>query len=188
MSPQFSALLKEIIAAKFDAAEMLVTGIEDEIAKAFASLPFDHLIFTGSTRVGRLVAEAAGRNLTPVTLELGGKSPVIIDALRRSRRGRRAHRLRQAAQCRADLHRAGLCAGAGSLAAGLFRESRTQMRRMFGTEPDNKDYTSIISDRHYARLESLVADAAAKGAKILQPAKAGRSRTGRRNANSRRPS
>jgi coniferyl-aldehyde dehydrogenase len=49
---------------------------------------------------------------------------------------------------------------------------RTHMRRMFGTEPNNKDYTSIISDRHYARLESLVADAAAKGARILQPAKA----------------
>ena len=49
---------------------------------------------------------------------------------------------------------------------------RTHMRRMFGTEPGNKDYTAIISDRHYARLEALVADAAAKGAKVLQPAKA----------------
>jgi len=79
LAPRFSALLAEIIAAKFDAAEMTVTGIDEEIAKSFASLPFDHLIFTGSTRVGRLVAEAAGRNLTPLTLELGGKSPVIID-------------------------------------------------------------------------------------------------------------
>ena len=53
--PRFSALLQEIIAAKFDATEITVTGIDDEIAKSFASLPFDHLIFTGSTRVGRLV-------------------------------------------------------------------------------------------------------------------------------------
>ncbi len=58
---------------------MIVTGVDEEIAKAFAALPFDHLIFTGSTRVGRLVAEAAGRNLTPITLELGGKSPAIVD-------------------------------------------------------------------------------------------------------------
>jgi len=58
--PRFSALLKEVIAAKFDATEMLVTGIDDDIAKAFAALPFDHLIFTGSTRIGRLVAEARG--------------------------------------------------------------------------------------------------------------------------------
>src|SRR6185437_362859 len=77
--PRFSVLLQQAIAAKFDASEMLVTGFDDDIARAFASLPFDHLIFTGSTRVGRLVAEAAGRNLTPLTLELGGKSPVIVD-------------------------------------------------------------------------------------------------------------
>src|SRR6185437_10145896 len=77
--PRFSVLLQQAIAAKFDASEMLVTGIDDDIARAFSSLPFDHLIFTGSTRVGRLVAEAAGRNLTPLTLELGGKSPVIVD-------------------------------------------------------------------------------------------------------------
>jgi coniferyl-aldehyde dehydrogenase len=77
--PRFAALLQEVIAQKFDAGEMIVTGIDDEIAKAFAALPFDHLVFTGSTRVGRLVAEAAGRNLTPVTLELGGKSPAIVD-------------------------------------------------------------------------------------------------------------
>src|SRR5581483_1250240 len=77
--PRFSALLADAIALKFDATEITVTGVEEELAPAFAALPFDHLLFTGSTRVGRLVAEAAGRNLTPVTLELGGKSPVIVD-------------------------------------------------------------------------------------------------------------
>jgi coniferyl-aldehyde dehydrogenase len=77
--PRFSALLQQVIASKFDATEMMVTGIDDQLSQAFASLPFDHLMFTGSTRVGRLVAEAAGRNLTPVTLELGGKSPAIVD-------------------------------------------------------------------------------------------------------------
>ena len=80
LTPHFAALLKQVIAEKFDAKELLVTGIEDEIAKAFPTLPFDHLIFTGSTRVGRIVAEAAARNLTPVTLELGGKSPQIVFA------------------------------------------------------------------------------------------------------------
>jgi len=83
LTPRFAALLKEVIAAKFDPTEIIVTGVEEETAKeigeAFATLPFDHLIFTGSTRVGRLVAEAAGRNLTPLTLELGGKSPAIVD-------------------------------------------------------------------------------------------------------------
>ena len=169
--PRFSALLQEVIAKKFDATEMIVTGIDDEIAKAFASLPFDHLVFTGSTRIGRLVAEAAGRNLTPVTLELGGKSPAIVD---------RSADLNEAAEriAYAKLLNAGQTCIAPDYA--LVPEASLQdfagrleghMRRMFGTDPDNKDYTSIISDRHYARLESLVADSAAKGATIMQAAK-----------------
>jgi coniferyl-aldehyde dehydrogenase len=169
--PRFSALLREVIAAKFDATEMIVTGIDDDIAKTFASLPFDHLVFTGSTRVGRLVAEAAGRNLTPITLELGGKSPVIVD-------------------CSADLGQAAariayaklLNAGQTCIAPDyvlvpqgqvqdLAERVQANMLTMFGTDPDNKDYTSVVSDRHYQRLEALVADAAAKGARILQAAK-----------------
>ena len=142
LTPRFSALLKEVIAAKFDATEMLVTGVEDEIAKAFATLPFDHLIFTGSTRVGRLVAEAAGRNLTPVTLELGGKSPAIVD---------RSADLDEAAERIAygKLLNAGQTCIAPDYAlvpeasVQAFAEKvRAQMRRMFGTDPANKDYTS----------------------------------------------
>lgn len=170
--PHFSALLKKTIAQKFDTTELLVTGVEDEIAKGFAHLSFDHLVFTGSTRVGRLVAETAGRNLTPVTLELGGKSPAIIDM---------SADLDEAAERIAygKLLNAGQTCIAPDYvlvpesALQAFAEKvRTQMRRMFGTDPANKDYTSIISDRHYARLEGLVADAAQRGAKILQPAKA----------------
>jgi coniferyl-aldehyde dehydrogenase len=169
--PRFSALLKEMIAAKFDATEMIVTGIEDDIAKTFASLPFDHLIFTGSTRVGRLVAEAAGRNLTPITLELGGKSPAIVD--RSADLGVAAERIAYAKL---------LNAGQTCIAPDYvlvpeasvrdFAERvQANMLTMFGTDPDNKDYTSVVSDRHYARLEGLVADAVAKGAAIMQMAR-----------------
>jgi coniferyl-aldehyde dehydrogenase len=169
--PRFSALLKEVIASKFDAREMMATDIDDDISQAFASLPFDHLMFTGSTRVGRLVAEAAGRNLTPVTLELGGKSPAIID---------RSADIAEAAARIAygKLLNAGQTCIAPDYA--LVPENSVQdfadrlqenMRKMFGTDPDNRDYTSIVSDRHYARLEGLVADAAARGARIMQVAK-----------------
>jgi coniferyl-aldehyde dehydrogenase len=169
--PRFSALLREVIASKFDPTEMLVTDIDEELSQAFASLPFDHLMFTGSTRVGRLVAEAAGRNLTPVTLELGGKSPAIVD---------RSANLDQAAERIAygKLLNAGQTCIAPDYA--LVPEASVQdfadrlqnhMRRMYGIDPDNSDYTSIVSERHYARLEGLVADAAAKGAQVLQPAK-----------------
>jgi coniferyl-aldehyde dehydrogenase len=169
--PRFSALLQQVISSKFDATEMMVTDIDDDIAQAFASLPFDHLMFTGSTRVGRLVAEAAGRNLTPITLELGGKSPAIVD---------RSADLAQAAERIAygKLLNAGQTCIAPDYAlvphASLqdFADRlQNQMRHMYGTDPNNKDYTSIVSDRHYARLESLVADAAAKGATIMQAAK-----------------
>jgi len=171
--PRFSALLRELVAQKFDASEIVVTGVEEEIAKAFASLPFDHLIFTGSTRVGRLVAEAAGRNLTPVTLELGGKSPAIVDrsadldvAAERIAYGK----LLNAGQtCIAPDYAMVPQASVKDFAARL----HGHMQRMFGTRPDNADYTSIISDRHYARLEALVADAANRGAAILQPASPG---------------
>lgn len=172
LAPHFSALLKETVAARFDATEMLITGTEEDVAKAFATLPFDHLVFTGSTRVGRLIAEAAGRNLTPVTLELGGKSPAIIDS---------SADLEEAAERIAygKLLNAGQTCIAPDYVLvperslqSFAEKVRAQMRRMFGTDPANKDYTSIISDRHYARLEGLVADAAQRGAKILQPAKA----------------
>jgi coniferyl-aldehyde dehydrogenase len=169
--PRFSALLKEVISAKFDATEIVVTDIDGDIAQAFSVLPFDHLIFTGSTRIGRLVAEAAGRNLTPITLELGGKSPVIVD---------RSADLGEAAQrvAYAKLLNAGQTCIAPDYV--MVPEGQVQdfadrvlanMLFMFGTDPGNKDYTSIVSDRHYARLEALVADAAAKGAAIMQAAK-----------------
>jgi coniferyl-aldehyde dehydrogenase len=150
---------------------MIVTGIDEAIAKAFATLPFDHLIFTGSTRIGRLVAEAAGRNLTPVTLELGGKSPAIVD---------RSADLDIAAEriAYAKLLNAGQTCIAPDYAfvpdvavQDFAGRVQNQMRRMYGTDPANEDYTSIISDRHYARLEALVADAAAKGATVMQAAK-----------------
>jgi coniferyl-aldehyde dehydrogenase len=171
LTPRFSALLREIIAAKFAPTEMMVTGVEEDIAKAFATLPFDHLIFTGSTRVGRLVAEAAGRNLTPITLELGGKSPAIVD---------RSADLNEAAEriAYAKLLNAGQTCIApdyvfvpDSAVQDFADKVAGHMRRMFGTDPANKDYTSVISERHYARLEGLSADAAAKGAKLMQPAK-----------------
>jgi coniferyl-aldehyde dehydrogenase len=172
LSPHFSALLQETIAAKFDATEMVVTGIEDGVAEAFARLPFDHLMFTGSTRIGRIVAAEAGKNLTPVTLELGGKSPTIVD---------RSADLDEVAPriAYAKLMNAGQTCIAPDYVlvprdkvdalAGKIREA---MQKMFGADPGNADYTSIIADRHYARLQGLVDDAAARGAKLLQPAAA----------------
>jgi len=168
--PRFSALLQQVISAQFDATEIFVTGIDDEISRAFAALPFDHLIFTGSTRVGRLVAEAAGRNLTPVTLELGGKSPAIVD--RSADLGQAAERIAYG-----KLLNAGQTCIApdyvlvpDAVVQDFADRLQGHMQRMFGTDPDNADYTSIISEQHYIRLEGLLADAAARGARLMQAA------------------
>lgn len=172
LSPNFAALLRNSVAAAFDPNEIMVTGIEAGVAEAFTQLPFDHLIFTGSTRVGRIVASAAGKNLTPVTLELGGKSPTIVD---------RSANLDEAAAriAYAKLLNAGqTCIAPDYVMAprdkidALATRIRDAMVRMYGTDPANADYTSIISDHHYARLGALVDDAAAGGARLMQPASA----------------
>ncbi|HEY0131149.1 MAG TPA: aldehyde dehydrogenase family protein, partial [Allosphingosinicella sp.] len=78
LTPAFSELLRRLVAERFDESEVAVITGGVEVGQAFASLPFDHLLFTGSTAVGRKVYQAAAANLVPVTLELGGKSPTII--------------------------------------------------------------------------------------------------------------
>jgi coniferyl-aldehyde dehydrogenase len=166
LAPRFAALLRAAVAEHFDSTEMVVVEGDPAVAQRFAALPFDHLLFTGSTRVGRLVAESAGRNLTPVTLELGGKCPAILD---------RSADLPQAAARIAlgKLLNAGqtciapdyvLCPT--DLQAEFCARYFAAVSDLYGHDPANPDYTSIINAAHYARLERLLADAAAKGARI----------------------
>lgn len=168
--PRFAEVLRETVARTFGPDEMIVTATEGDLAERFAALPFDHLVFTGSTRVGRLVAEAAGRNLTPVTLELGGKSPAIID--RSADPGEAAARiaygkLLNAGQTCIAPDYALVPRGTIDRFAAMVLE---RMMQMYGSEPANPDYTSIISDHHYERLNGLVRDAADNGGRILQVA------------------
>ncbi len=78
LTPRTSELLGELVARYFDPNELSVVLGDAQVGQAFSALPFDHLVFTGSTRVGKHVMRAAAQNLVPVTLELGGKSPVVI--------------------------------------------------------------------------------------------------------------
>jgi coniferyl-aldehyde dehydrogenase len=168
LTPRFAALLNETVRRHFEPLEVAVVEGGPDVAGALAALPFDHLLFTGSTRVGRLVAEAAARNLTPVTLELGGKSPAIIDrsadlatAARRVAFGK----LLNAGQtCIAPDYV--LCPReAVARFAQLFLAAAVEL---YGTAADNPDYSAIISPRHYRRLEELIADANAKGGRVEQ--------------------
>jgi coniferyl-aldehyde dehydrogenase len=168
--PRFSALLGAAVGKRFDASDVAVVEGGPAVAQAFAALPFDHLLFTGSTRVGRLVAEAAARNLTPVTLELGGKSPVIIDRsadLAAAARRVAVGKLLNAGQtCIAPDYV--LCPrGTEEQFAERYLASVTAL---YGSDPRNRDYTSIVTETHYERLEHLLADAVAKGARVVRRA------------------
>lgn len=165
-TPRFAQLLKRVLSTAFNDDEVFVAPGGLDVAQAFSALPFDHLVFTGSTSVGRIVAQAAAKNLTPVTLELGGKSPTIIDesanmdiAIGRITNGK----LLNAGQtCVAPDY---VLMPENKIDA--FSEAMIKKAEAFyPTFAGNKDYTSIIADSHYARLQTLLEDAENKGARI----------------------
>ena len=171
--PRTSALLAELVARHFEPDLVAVIPGDAEIGKAFVALPFDHLLFTGSTAVGRQVAAAAALNLTPITLELGGKSPAILDAscdLAKATARIAAGKLFNAGQtCVAPdyvLAPHGQAEGAASAIAAA-------MKRLYPTLAGNPDYTAIVSDRHRARLMALIAEARDAGAQIIEVNPAG---------------
>ena len=168
LTPRTAALLEQAVGERFAPDEFAVVPGGADVGQAFVELPFDHLLFTGSTAVGRLVAQAAAKNLTPVTLELGGKSPAILDpscdmALAAPRLA--LGKLLNAGQtCIAPDYALVPAAQVAQFTAAM----RAAVAAMYPNAADNDDYTSIVSDRHYARLERLLADATAKGASVVE--------------------
>jgi coniferyl-aldehyde dehydrogenase len=137
-----------------------------EVAAEFAALPFDHLFFTGSTAVGRKVAQAAAANLTPTTLELGGKSPCVIDAScdLASAAIKIAHgKLLNAGQTCIAPDYVLLPAGREAAFGHAFAQA---VAKLFPTIAGNPDYAAIISERHHERLQALLAEAEVGGARL----------------------
>ncbi|MBC7436898.1 MAG: coniferyl aldehyde dehydrogenase [Bdellovibrionales bacterium] len=166
LTPQTSALLEELLAKAFTPDEVCVVQGDGAMAAEFAALPFDHLFFTGSTAVGRKVAQAAAANLTPTTLELGGKSPCVIDAScsLESAALKIAHgKLLNAGQtCIAPDY---VLLPQGQEAAFTEAFARA-VAKLFPTIAGNPDYAAIISPRHLERLQAMVAKAQAQGARV----------------------
>jgi len=168
LTPTTSALLAQTLDLYFDEDEIAVILGGPDVGAAFAALPFDHLIFTGATNVGRHVMRAAADNLTPVTLELGGKSPVVIgkgaDLAKAAARVMNGKTMNAGQVCLAPDY---VLAPRDSV--GPFVEaSRAAIAKMYPTIKDNGDYTAIISQRHYDRVRGLIDDARAKGAEIVE--------------------
>ena len=167
IGPRFSDLLREQVAMSFSADEMVVVTGDADLGRAFVSLPFHHLLFTGSTAVGRQVALAAAANLTPVTLELGGKSPAILGAgceLDRSVLRLAAGKLLNSGQtCIAPDYVAVPRARVDDFVTAM----RRAHARLYPAVAANADYTSIATERHYRRLLALLDDARAQGATVV---------------------
>ena len=166
LTPHTSAQLALLVAQFFAPDEFCVVPGDANVAALFASLPFDHLVFTGSTAVGRKVALAAAQHLTPTTLELGGKSPCIIDG-----------------DC--DLQDSALKIAHGKLLNGgqtciapdyvllprgreaeFAQAYRAAVARLFPAIEGNPDYASIITPRHHARLRTMLQQAQTQGAEV----------------------
>jgi coniferyl-aldehyde dehydrogenase len=168
LTPATSALMAELAAQYFDETELAVVQGGPEIGAAFTALPFDHLIFTGGTKVGSAVLRAASETLTPVTLELGGKSPALIG--KSADIGDAARRILTVK----TLNAGQICLAPDFvlLPSGLERqfvaEARSAVASMYPKLRGNTDYTSIINERHFNRLKSWVADAVAKGAEVIE--------------------
>lgn len=163
-----AAALKQLITETFAPDHVTVVTGGLDVAEAFTRLPLDHLVFTGSTRLGKMVMRAAAENLVPVTLELGGKSPAIVGE---------GYSLQKAAQ----KIMFGKCFNAGQTCVApdyailpkgrvdaFAEECRIAVHQMYPRLADNPDYTSIITDAHYSRLQSYLKDARDRGAKIIE--------------------
>ncbi|WP_425408021.1 coniferyl aldehyde dehydrogenase [Hyphococcus sp.] len=168
LTPRLSEALKQAIASEFDEGVCAVVTGGVEVGQAFTETPFDHLLFTGSTSIGARVAQAAANNLTPVTLELGGKSPAIIDES--ADIGAAAKSIAYGKMMNAGQ----TCVAPDYVLAPEQLLDQTAdaiadaARSMFPAIDTSDDYTSIISDRHFSRLKSLADDARKRGARIIE--------------------
>lgn len=168
LTPRTSEVIKKMIEEVFDPNVVDVFTGGAEIAGAFSELPFGHLLFTGSTPVGRLVAQAAAKNLTPVTLELGGKSPAIVGeyadlsyAARRIAFGKTANGGQvcvspdYALVPRAKMHE-------------FACEVEKALTSFYPDVANTADYTAIISERHQKRLQGMIKEAEGRGTKVVR--------------------
>ncbi|PAU40169.1 coniferyl-aldehyde dehydrogenase [Vibrio coralliilyticus] len=167
-APKTSTVMKEMLGSIFDENEVAVVEGDVEVSSAFTKLPFDHLVFTGATSVGKLVMKSAAENLTPVTLELGGKSPAIIHD---------SYSAKEAAK-RLAFGKA-INAGQVCVSPDYVFCHHSQVEEFCETFSDvfssrypsmknNQDYTAIINERQLHRLQQYLQDAEDKGATLIE--------------------
>ena len=167
-TPAVAALTESAIGEFFNAEEVAVFSGGPDVGQAFAKLPFDHLIFTGATGIGRHILHAAADNLTPVTLELGGKSPTIIgrsaDVKAATERVAIGKMMNAGQICLAPDYLLVPEEKEGEVIEGI----KSAVSLLYPKLLDNDDYASVINARHRDRLKGYLEDAKAKGAELIE--------------------
>ena len=167
-TPKTSELMKTMFEEAFTEEEVAVFTGGPDLGEAFSSLPFDHLLFTGATSIAKHVMRAASENLVPVTLELGGKSPVIISkntnfdmSVKRVMAGK-------------TMNAGQICLAPDYVFVpkdkkeDFISQSKKTVSEMYPSLKDNPDYTSVINQRHYDRLQGYVEEAKEKGFEVIE--------------------
>jgi coniferyl-aldehyde dehydrogenase len=167
-TPATSELMKVMFGKVFSEEEIAVVTGGPDVGQAFSELAFDHMIFTGATSVARHVMRAAATNLVPLTLELGGKSPVIIsrsaDMALRAARVMNGKTLNAGQICLAPDY----VLTPEETVGEFVTQAKAAVTRMFPTIKDNPDYTAVVAQRHYDRIMGYIDDARSKGAEIIE--------------------
>lgn len=168
LTPRTSALMGELIARYFNENELTTVLGDAEVGALFSAQPFDHLIFTGGTAVARHIMRAASDNLVPVTLELGGKSPVLVS------RSADLATVVQRVMTVKTFNAGQICLAPDYVLLpkecleDFVAEAVRFVGAMYPSLHSNPDYTSIINPRNFDRLQGYLADARAKGARLIE--------------------
>ncbi|MBK7959030.1 MAG: aldehyde dehydrogenase family protein [Bacteroidetes bacterium] len=171
-TPYTSALLKRILSKVFSSDQVSVIEGDHEVSTALLKLKFDHIFFTGSPMIGKVVMKAAAEHLTSITLELGGKSPVIIgqsaNISNAAEKVMWAKLLNNGQTCIAPdfvfVHE--------SVQELFIQQCKEAIKKMYGDDPkQSKDYCRIVNAKHFARIQSLYLDAVKKVVRCIQEEK-----------------
>jgi coniferyl-aldehyde dehydrogenase len=166
-TPHTAAIMQQLFAQYFEESEIAVVTGGPEIGAAFSALPLDHLIFTGATSIGRMVMRAAAENMVPVTLELGGKSPVIIgqhcDIHLAAERIITGKAMNGGQLCVSPDY----CFVPQSKLEAFINRCKAVMAEQFPQVQGNPDFVACINERHYERVKGYIDQATAAGARVI---------------------
>ena len=176
MTPNTSALMKKMLAKLFKEDEVAVFEGDANVAQVLLKQPFDHIFFTGSPMLGKIVMKAASEHLTSVTLELGGKSPVIVDETTNIKDAAQKIVWGKYMNCGQTCIAPDYLMVHEDIKDKLITEMKENVAKLYGqdgkTDIENSpDYTRIVNQRHFKRIQKLIDDAVEKGAEVVQGGK-----------------